>query len=224
MLVLGAGLAWIGAVRLHGGYRAVTVADHSMSTTLEPGDKVLFHTVVGTPHRGDVVLVNPRSWPRESANSSLVRRVIGLPGDTVACCDDHDRIVVDSQPVTEEYLHPDPTVPAGTPYQPFHTTVATGTVFLAGDDRADSMDSRFVGTLPESDVLGIAVTGWPIPKSFVSLPATTAFVHAGLHGVPTQDDKYLWDLWAIVAGAVLTPVGLCWLLGVGIRAMVRGRR
>jgi signal peptidase I len=154
----------------------------------------------------------------------VVQRVIGVGGDTVFCCDTHDRITVNGRPVTEDYVHPDPDIPsAGTEHLLFRTTVPSGTVFVAGDDRGNSYDSRFRGPVSIPDLRGVAVTDGSVP-AFRRVPATTAFVAAGLPGSAGQDVGYLLDGALFLAGVLLLVVGGIWLLVIGVRAVLRRRR
>jgi signal peptidase I len=122
--------------------------------------------------------------PRD-ANDHLVKRVIGLPGDRVACCDAKGRVTVNGAPLTEPYTE----LPAGVDLQskdPFDVTVRPGDVWVMGDNRWNSEDSRFHqgtatdGGVPIKDVVGRAfVVSWPVsrwsflsdhPKTFAGVP------------------------------------------------------
>jgi signal peptidase I len=225
VLALGICLGTVGVLRLRAGYVTLQSTSRSMSSTLSPGDRILFRSSAQeAPHRGDVVLFAPSAWHDLAPGTLLVQRVIGVGGDTVACCDARDRITVNGHVVTEEYVHPDPTIPVtATTHLPFHATVPPGTVFLAGDDRDDSYDSRFRGPVAVSDVRGIAVTDASV-AGFRRLPGTDAFVSAGLPGPATSDGDYPLDAALLVGGAVLMLVGVAWLLVVGLRAIRRSRQ
>jgi signal peptidase I len=225
ILVLGVCLGTVGALRWRADYTTSVATSRSMSSTVSPGDRILFRlSTQDVPRRGDVVLFAPSAWHDLTPGTELVQRVIGVGGDTVICCDNHDRITVNGHSVTEDYVHPDPTVPVnGTIDLPFRTTVPKGTVFLAGDDRGDSYDSRFRGPVADSDVLGIAVTDVSI-GGYRQTPATNVFVAAGLPGAATRDGGYLVDPVLLLSGAILVLVGVVWLLVVGLRAVLVSTR
>jgi signal peptidase I len=97
----------------------------------------------------------------------LVKRVIGLPGDKVACCNAFGQMTVDGIPLVEPYIH----LPAGDTRAStidFSVTVPKGKLWVMGDNRNDSWDSRYnrgtpsKGFLPIDDVVGRAfVVSWP---------------------------------------------------------------
>lgn len=218
IVILGLAVAGVGIQLFRTDYTDFTVSTKSMQPIAEPGDDILFRSAGPlTPHRGDLVLsVQPPS------GILVVRRVIGLPGDTIACCDEQHRLTVNGRKVTEDYVHSDPTLPADAPtYRPFDAQVPDGQVFLAGDNRGNSDDSRFLGPVPLADVVGIAVTGWPFVVGYRSIPVATAFVAAGLPGPATEDTGYLPDVGLVLGGAVLGLGGLIVLLVGALRGRQR---
>ena len=117
-----------------------------------------------------------------SGEQDLIKRVIGVGGDTVACCDTEGRLTVNGHPLDEPYLYP------GNPpsLMKFSIQVPQGRLWVMGDHRSDSADSRYHtdkiggGTIPESLVVGRAVViAWPLghwarlkePGTFSSVPA-----------------------------------------------------
>ncbi|PYY37073.1 MULTISPECIES: signal peptidase I [unclassified Curtobacterium] len=104
------------------------------------------------------------------SDDHLIKRVIGLPGDTVACCNDLGQMTVNGVPITEPYLK----LPAGdtrASSTDFSVTVPKGTIWVMGDNRNDSKDSRYNGDTPSkgfvplSDVTGRAfVISWPMSR------------------------------------------------------------
>ncbi|NBU22913.1 MAG: signal peptidase I [Actinobacteria bacterium] len=95
----------------------------------------------------------------------LVKRVIGLPGDTVECCDPQGRLLINGVPIDEPYLAPG----ANPSDVEFKVTIPEGNYWVMGDNRGNSTDSRFHQDLPskgfvdESFIVGKAfVISWPI--------------------------------------------------------------
>jgi signal peptidase I len=114
-----------------------------------------------------------------SSEHDLIKRVIGVPGDVVKCCDSAGRVTVDGMPLSESsYLFPG----AAPSTIPFDVTVPAGKVWEMGDNRGDSADSRFHlmdkngPFVPESDIVGPAfVRIWPLGRiGLLSVPATFA--------------------------------------------------
>src|SRR5687768_9284801 len=162
-----------------------------MEQTLKIQDRVLVNKVVykfRDIHRGEVVVFNGfGSWNSESeipppknrldairrkvqgllglgtpGEKDFIKRVVGVPGDIVACCT-NDHITVNGEEVVEPYLYlTDP----NTPQQSFEPhKVEPGRLFVMGDHRDRSSDARFNGTVPIDKVVGRAfVVIWP-PKN-----------------------------------------------------------
>ena len=126
-----------------------TVESSSMSPTLDAGDQVVAEKLVSgwlSLDRGDVVVLRPPASP-----ALMVKRVVALPGDQVGLED--GRLVVNGRPVTEPYV--DHATVDGVYFGPL--VVAPGTVFVLGDARADSVDSRVFGVVPVDRVVGRVV-------------------------------------------------------------------
>jgi signal peptidase I len=136
--------------------RLMRVSTGSMTPTISPGDLLLVHTWGGPPGRMDVVAV-------EVDGDVLVKRVAAVGGDRMSIED--GVLVVDGAPVCETAA--DPKALDGVWIGPL--TVPPGELFLLGDDRADSVDSRTFGPVPAADVVG-AVAGrvWPRPGALTS--------------------------------------------------------
>jgi signal peptidase I len=161
-------------------FQAFYIPTGSMEPTLHgPGDRVLVNKLpyyVHDPRRGDVIVFeNPavqvdRSlvggfvhWLSEGLGRSgledefLIKRVVGLPGETVEGRD--GSVYIDGKRLDEPYLD-EKTTDFG-PEQ-----VPEGELFMMGDNRNQSQDSRFIGTIPIGDVIGKAeVVIWP-PSSW----------------------------------------------------------
>ncbi len=129
--------------------RAATVSGTSMVPTLNSGDKILVQGVNYAPQHGDVIVVDGYN----NYGEPIVKRVIGLAGDTVNIDFDTATVWVNGEKLNEPYL--------GTPTQragdvAFPVTVPAGEVFVLGDNRQVSLDSRYteVGFIDTRDVLG----------------------------------------------------------------------
>ncbi|MFD5448735.1 signal peptidase I [Streptomyces sp. NPDC127100] len=117
-------------------YRMVTVMGESMRPTFSQGDRLLVERIGPAGiRRGDVVLVDP---PERYMTAPVLRRVIGTGGDHVA--GEGNRVSVNGKPLDEPYVtdsYDDPAV------EPYDVTVPEGRLFLLGDHRANSNDSRY---------------------------------------------------------------------------------
>jgi signal peptidase I len=160
----------------------------SMQPTLQAGDRVLVSRIdyrLGDAHRGDLIVFDGDGVfdPAQPVPSSVLarmgravasafgapvgerdyaKRVIGLPGDHVICCDAGGRLTVNGTALTETYL------PSGTPPSTvrFDIVVPAGRLWVMGDNRSDSADSRAHlgdpggGTVPLDHVVGRVVAVW----------------------------------------------------------------
>ncbi len=172
-------------------FQSFVVPTTSMSPTVHAGDRVLVSRLpyrIGSIHRGDVVVFNgtgvfsPEGVPahpglagagRAVASaagvpvgvSDYVKRVIGLPGDRVVCCDSAGRLTVDGQALSEPYI-----APGDRPSSVrFDVLVPAGRIWVMGDHRSVSVDSRAHlddpggGTVPEDRVVGkVVAVYWPL--------------------------------------------------------------
>ncbi|MQS07533.1 signal peptidase I [Streptomyces alkaliphilus] len=194
-------------------YQPYAIPTDSMAPTVRPDDRVLAHRVAGAEvRRGDVVVFRQDSW----GELPMVKRVVAIGGDTVACCDDEGRLLVNGRPIVERYL--DVGEPAST--TPFEYEVPPDELFLLGDRRADSLDSRTrlmegeTATVPRDRVSArVEATVWP-PERFGPLPRAHGF--ADLPGGLSQPGPFRPLLWAIASGAVLI------LLSVLVGPVLRG--
>ncbi|MFD0665535.1 signal peptidase I [Thermocatellispora tengchongensis] len=141
------------------------IPSESMEDTLLVGDRVIVNKLNGDAERGDIVVF--KGWN----GLDTIKRVIAVGGDTVECCDAKKRITVNGVPIEEKgYLHPDD-YPSG---ESFKEKVPQGRLWVMGDHRSASSDSRDHGTIAESDVIGRAVViYWPFTRMTVlSRPET----------------------------------------------------
>ncbi|TKT03002.1 signal peptidase I [Streptomyces lasalocidi] len=199
--------------------QAFVIPSGSMEQTIRIGDRVLvdkFTPWFGSePERGDVVVFkDPGGWLQDEQSTTrkndpvvvkqvkgaltfigllpsdnekdLIKRVVGVGGDHVKCCDTQGRITVNGVPLNEgDYLYPG-NAPSNTP---FDVTVPQGRLWVMGDHRANSADSRFHqdtdygGTVSLDEVVGRAmVIAWPLghwnslkgPQTFSSVTDSAA--------------------------------------------------
>src|SRR5208283_3493505 len=204
--------------------QAFFIPSGSMENTLEINDRVLVNKLVYDVrgiHRGDIVVFNgDGSWDRGTPPGNtnfaekfvdgfasmfgfghpgdiLIKRVIGLPGDHVACCDAQGQVPVNGVPLTEQsYLYP-----GDAPSEiRFNIRVPAGRLWVMGDHRLISDDSRDHlgdpggGTVPENAVIGRAfVIIWP-PSRWRILPIPDTFQQPKLNasaaatGTPPAQD------------------------------------
>ena len=130
-------------------FRIIQVDGSSMVPTLVNGDKLIVWGAGYTPQRGDVVIVESYT----SYGKPLVKRVIAKGGDTVSIDYATGTVAVNGEVLQEDYIA-EPTY-LGYDVQ-FPYTVPEGTVFVMGDNRNQSLDSRstYVGCIDERDILG----------------------------------------------------------------------
>jgi signal peptidase I len=195
-------------------FQAFFIPTGSMENTLKVGDRVIVNRLsykVGHVQRGQIVVFSGvDSWSPEgsvttphnpvlrqlskvgsylgfapSGEQDFIKRVIGVPGDRVVCCDAQGRITVNGHPLVENYLYPG----SNNRTLPFDITVPPGHLWVEGDHRNDSADSRSHtglpggGSIPVNKVIGRAfVIVWPFsrfhglstPSSFSTLSSATA--------------------------------------------------
>ncbi|WP_225823145.1 signal peptidase I [Streptomyces naphthomycinicus] len=243
--------------------QAFVIPSGSMEQTIRIGDRVLVDKLTpwfgSEPQRGDVVVFHdPGGWLKDEQTAKkndpvvvkqlkegltfigllpsdnekdLIKRVIGVGGDHVKCCDAQGRVTVNGVPLTEgDYLYPGNS-PSSTP---FDITVPKGRLWVMGDHRDNSADSRahqdtpYGGTVSENSVVGRAmVIGWPLghwtrleePKTFASVAdsasGTTAATRPS-HRVASENPNGMTQL--------PTPAELPLVMGVVGLHRVRSRR
>jgi signal peptidase I len=175
-------------------FRAFYIPSESMVNTLDVNDRIFVNLLVPEPFalsRGDVVVfrdtqgwlaaapekeTGPFTWVQDgltfvgllpdSSEQHLVKRVIGLPGDHVICCDDAGKLTINGTPINETYVNSaeEPEI------RTFDVVVPQGKVWVMGDNRNHSADSRSHldtngGFVDLADVEGkAAVIAWPLNR------------------------------------------------------------
>ena len=158
--------------------QAFYIPSGSMEPQLEVGDRVLVSRTAYRLHdvrRGDVVVFpSPSSSPDDDpfvqrvakdllesvailkpGEDDLIKRIVGLPGETIGAQDGF--VVVDGRRLLEPYLHDDVVTDDFGP-----TTIPAGHVFVMGDNRGNSKDSRVIGTIDVDTIVGRAIARiWP---------------------------------------------------------------
>ncbi|MCB5272887.1 Signal peptidase I [Arthrobacter sp. SO5] len=175
-------------------FRAFYIPSESMVNTLDVNDRIFVNLLVPEPFalaHGDVVVfrdtkgwlvpaaekqVGPFTWVQDgltfvgllpdNSEQHLVKRVIGLPGDHVVCCDAGGQLTVNGAPLAENYINP-AEVPQA---KDFDVVVPEGKVWVMGDNRNHSADSRAHmevngGFVDMADIEGkAAVIAWPLNR------------------------------------------------------------
>ena len=173
--------------------QAFYVPSSSMENTLLVQDRIIVSkltTQLSGVHRGEIVVfTDPGDWlpptvPASGASGvvrnglmwigllpsdtgeDLVKRVIGVGGDHIVCCDAKQRITLNGVALDETYLKPG----GGTAQVRFDVVVPEGRYFVMGDNRGDSSDSRFHldvenGTVPHANIVGrVVAVIWPMSR------------------------------------------------------------
>ncbi|MTA12061.1 MAG: signal peptidase I [Actinobacteria bacterium] len=138
------------------------VEGESMINTLQDGDRVLVNRLsyrLHDPRRGDVVVL--KRFGGGATERDLIKRVVGLPGETVevrSCV-----VYIDDRPLVEPYLDPEVQQRDGCGSDQAPTVVPEGAVYVLGDHRGKSSDSRAFGPVAEEFLIGRAfVIIWPV--------------------------------------------------------------
>lgn len=182
----------------------------AMDPTIPAGASVTMAEVGGDQvHRGDIVVFRSTAWPDSIQPESLsVKRVIGIGGDSLAT-DAAGHLGVDGKAVTEPYTRND----GEDRFDPFTVEVAPGNVFVAGDWRTNSRDSRLYvdganhGGIPVQDVVGIVVA-----VNGKAITPTTAFTDAGLAGAPYRESGGQTRTLVLAGGLAVFLGGLIWFV------------
>ena len=235
--------------------QAFFIPSGSMENTLEIGDRVLVNKVVydmRDPVRGEIVVFRgTENWVPEVTDPvsqtfgaklgrtigdlvgvsrpgerDFIKRVVGLPGDKVACCDEQGRITVNGRPVDEPYVienspleaPPNPRQCSSRRFE--EVTIPAGQMFVMGDHRLVSQDARCQGPVPIDNVIGRAfVIVWPSDRfTGLSVPDTWKTFAAAEAPAPVQQRDPAADA---IALPLLLSVGLSARSGLPFRARRR---
>lgn len=227
--------------------QAFFIPSGSMENTLLIGDRVLVNKVVydmRDPLRGEIVVFRGTDkWAPEVTEQvsqafaaklgrtvgdlvgvsrpgerDFIKRVIGLPGDKIACCDEQGRITVNGESIDEPYVEENSSLDAPpragecTSRKFAEVTVPAGEMFVMGDHRLVSQDARCQGPVPIDNVIGRAFiivwpssrfTGLSVPDNWKSFAAPAA---TGAEPIRREPDP--------VTDVVIAPL----LLSVGLSA------
>jgi signal peptidase I len=180
--------------------QAFFIPSGSMLQTLQIGDRVLVEKIslrFGEPERGDIIVFRRPGLEQEGfsvaatwrdflegiglsepdPDRDLIKRVVGLPGETVELVD--GVVVIDGRPLDEPY-----TAVETRSFPP--VTIADGEYYVLGDNRGNSLDSRFsLGTIPEDNIIGRAFAIiWPPSQATLDM----GFDHDGPPDAPGRRD------------------------------------
>lgn len=135
------------------GFHVVTVNGASMDTTLESGEKIITTNFLYTPQCGDIVVIDKKS----TLNMDIIKRVIAVEGQSIKLDYDNDKIYVDGKELNEPYLKCSTFEGRRANYE-IPTVVPEGKIFVLGDNRGISLDSRSsdVGMVDVKDIIGKA--------------------------------------------------------------------
>lgn len=148
------------------------VEQTSMQNSLQPGEYVMVDKL--TPrltgfHRGDVVIFRPpESWPSSSDGTPYIKRVIGLPGETVVI--GPEGLTINGTRIDEPYVYWNDGIGVE---EPTTWTLGAEEILVFGDHRSNSSDSRAYGPIPTSSVIGRAFLRYfPVDRISIIVPPT----------------------------------------------------
>lgn len=208
----------IGAVLLTAGGAAWLTLDrdaHQVGTQAMGGKLATGRVLLHLPgedgradlRRGDVVIIDGTAWPDSDSTLRFPIRVVGLPGDTVSCCDQDGRLMVNGTAISEPYAQ-------GETGEFADVVVPAEHLFLLGDSRELARDSRMYlehgsGAIPQTAVHGRSeVIVWP-PWRIAEVGETAAFDAVADPAAPSRGHRHWYALSLIaVGGLVLLAVGV----------------
>lgn len=133
--------------------RPTLVKETSMEPTIHPNDYVIMSKqayTFGKVDRGDIIVFKSDMKLDETHNKLLIKRVIGVPGDIITVSDGN--VYLNGSKLEEPYI-----AEGGTVGEIYNLTVPKDEVFVMGDHRSVSIDSRKFGTIKQDDIVGQAV-------------------------------------------------------------------
>jgi signal peptidase I len=209
MVPLTVALVALAVLQARAQMRGVVVASASMENTIMPGNRLLAWRG-DQVRRGDLVIFIDPALP----GGLFLRRVIGLPGDHVACCNARGQLTVNGRSLQERYVYPGDAPSA----RPFSVTLAAGQVWLMGDHRSRAYDSRFKGPAAMTDIVG-RVSLIDRNGAYTMLRTPAAYIADGL--APADHRPVVPVAWLVTAGVAV--LALLVLLGTGIVLRLRRR-
>ncbi len=132
--------------------RQITVKGHSMDDTLQTQDRLVVASFMYEPKNGDIVVVSHG----ESYNEPIIKRVIATEGQRLQINYENDEVIVDGVVLKEDYIK-GRTIKLQNPTA-IPDVIPKGYVFVMGDNREDSLDSRStrIGLIPVENIIGKA--------------------------------------------------------------------
>lgn len=159
---------------VHGSVQYTPINGPSMQPGLQSEQGVIVNKlayVFGAPHRGDVIVFHPPI----SSNEEYIKRIIAIPGDTVALTD--TALSVNGVQLKEPYVNPADTGPNENGQVIPPTKLGPGEYWVMGDNRGDSIDSRSFGAVPRQNIIGKAeMVLWPL---------------TAIHRIPTYSEVFV---------------------------------
>jgi len=140
--------------------QAFSIPSESMEPTLQIGDRVVvlkFDYWWSEPERNQLIVFDNLD-PQPGDPAQIIKRIVAVAGDSIDSAD--GTLIVNGQHVDETFLSPGTTTDRVTPQ-----VVPEGHVFVMGDNRANSKDSRFIGAVPVESIVGHArFIAWPLSR------------------------------------------------------------
>jgi signal peptidase I, bacterial type len=150
-------------------FRIVTVDGQSMQMTLHDKERLLISDMLYTPKTGDIVVIQAKGF-----DNPLVKRVIATEGQTVSIDFNKWEVSVDGVVLDEPYVNfVSGEQMRGNGYQQYPFKVSKGNVFVMGDNRNNSTDSRYLGEIDARNIVGrVMLRVFPFNKAGLVKPAT----------------------------------------------------